>query len=115
MTTYNALTKRIESLKADLASINDTIGKIENQYNRPSKGRLEDIIICYREEKLNSACRLKSEIEQHIQKLETERRTMMLKAQKEVLLECIAEAENAEDLATYTDMLNKFNTLHPEI
>lgn len=73
-TSYNALTKQIESLKADLTSINNTIDKIENQYTRPSKSRLEDIIIYYREEKLNSACKLKSEIEQHIQKLEAERR-----------------------------------------
>lgn len=78
MTTYDALTKQIESLKADLTSVNNTIDKIENQYTRPSKSRLEDTIIYYREEKLNSACKLKSEIEQHIQKLETERRTLSI-------------------------------------
>lgn len=105
MTTYNALTKQIESLKADLASINNTLDKIQNDTR----------LIEFREEKINSALKLKSEIEQHIQKLETERRTLMLQAEKETLLECIAEAENAEELATYTDMLNKFNTLHPEI
>lgn len=105
MTTYNALTKQIESLKADLASINNTLDKIQNDTR----------LIEFREEKINSALKLKSEIEQHIQKLETERRTLMLQAQKAALQDCINEAKTDDELATFTAMLAKFNTLHPEI
>lgn len=41
--------------------------------------------------------------------------TAKLTAMKEALLECINEAETADELQTYKDMLAKFTIKHPEI
>lgn len=103
--TLNYINKCLANLNEDLAIVNGTIEALEN-----NTGLIE-----YREEKLNSGRRLRNDILTTIEAYEAKKKALMLQAEKEALLECIAEAENAEELATYTDMLNKFNTLHPEI
>lgn len=103
--TLNYINKNIELLKEDLACTNKIIESIEN-----NTGILE-----YREEKLNSALKLKAEIEHRVQGLENEKRTLRLQAMKASLQDCINEAKTDDELATFTAMLAKFNTLHPEI
>lgn len=103
--TLNYINKNIELLKEDLACTNKVIESIEN-----NTGLLE-----YREEKLNSALKLKAEIEHRIQGLENEKKTLMLQAMKASLQDCINEAKTDDELTTYIDMMSKFTFLHPEI
>ena len=103
--TLKYINKNIESLKEDLSCTNKTIESIKNH-----KGLLE-----FHDEKLNRAYRLREEIEQRIQDLETQKSVLLLQAMKASLQDCINEAESAEERADYIDMMSKFTSLHPEI
>lgn len=103
--TLNYINKNIENLKEDLAYTNKTIESIENH-----KGLLE-----FHDEKLKRAYRLREEIEQRIQDLETQKGVLLLQAMKASLQDCINEAESAEERADYIDMMSKFEFLHPGI
>lgn len=103
--TLNYINKCLANLNEDLAIVNGTIEALEN-----NTGLIE-----YREEKLNSGRRLRNDILTTIEAYEAKKKALMLQAQKAALQDCINEAKTDDELATYTDMLNKFNTLHPEI
>lgn len=103
--TLNYINKCLANLNEDLAIVNGTIEALEN-----NTGLIE-----YREEKLNRGRRLRNDILTTIEAYEAKKKALMLQAQKAALQDCINEAKTDDELATYTDMLNKFNTLHPEI
>lgn len=104
--TLNYINKCLANLNEDLAIVNGTIEALEN-----NTGLIE-----YREEKLNSGRRLRNDILTTIEAYEAKKKALlMLQAQKAALQDCINEAKTDDELATFTAMLAKFNTLHPEI